>query len=351
MKRAATIGILAAATALAGLGVVPAASAATATCGQVITTSITLDADVGPCSANGLVVGANGITIDLNGHRVFGTAVGGDGAGILLTNRTGVTVTNGTVTDFDGGVVVTGGGGNTVSRITAQHNYGQTAGVSLVPGTLYGDGIAIEGSVNNQVTGNTAVDNAPFSGIGIYQQSDLDHPFPAGPATGNLIQGNIVQGNIGCRAGGSCDNDGIRVEPGVSPGNQIVGNLVVGNGLDGISLFSLVNGQTVVGNVVRDNGFHGAVKGDGIRVFGYNNLIQGNTSFGNGQDGISVGRRSFGTPAALPGTLNGRNNQILDNATGTNGHFDLFDSNPACDANAWHGNLYTTAFPPCTTAP
>lgn len=351
MRRTLTTAMLAGATILAGASVMPAARAATATCGQVITQSITLDSDVGPCPANGLVIGADGITVDLGGHRVFGTAASGDGAGVLVANRTGVTVTNGTVTDFDGGVVIKGGGGNTVTRVVVQHNYGQTVGVPIVPGTLYGDGIAIEGSVNNRILANDAIDNAPFSGIGVYEVSDSDHPFPAGPATGNVIQGNAVQDNVGCRSGGTCDNDGIRIEPGVSPGNQILGNAVLRNGLDGISLFSLVHGQTVSGNSVRDNGFHGAVKGDGIRVFGYSNVIQGNVAFGNAQDGISVGRRSFGTPSALPGTLNGRNNVIVGNKTGTNGHFDLFDSNPACDANAWHSNTFTTAFPPCTTAP
>jgi parallel beta-helix repeat protein len=352
MKRGLSIAILAAGTALAGVGIAPPAQAATATCGQVITQSVTLSADVGPCANNGLVVGADGITVDLGGHRVFGTSAAGDGAGVLVAGRTGVTVTNGTVTDFDGGVVLKGGGRNSVNRILAQHNYGQTAGQVAVPGTLYGDGIAVEGSTNNLIQNNEATDNAPFSGIGIYELSDSDHPFPAGPATGNIVEGNSVHDNVGCRAGGTCDNDGIRIEPAVSPGNIIMGNTVARNGLDGISLFSLVHGQTVMGNVVTDNGFHGAVKGDGIRVFGYSNLVRGNTVRGNAQDGISVGRRSTGAPNnPLPGTVNGRTNQILGNTTGTSGHFDLYDSNPACDNNAWHANSSTTAFPACTTAP
>lgn len=97
---------------------------------------------------------------------------------------------------------------------------------------------------------------------------------------------------------------------------------------------------------MEDNGYDGAVPGDGIRVFGFENLIQGNRSF-NTANGISVGRRSFAPLGSLPAP-NGRSNQILRNDTGGNAAFGLHDSNPGCDANPW-GNRYHTANQPCTT--
>jgi len=42
--------------------------------------------------------------------------------------------------------------------------------------TLYGDGIAIEGSSNNRILQSTANGNGPFSGIGIYEVSDSRLP-------------------------------------------------------------------------------------------------------------------------------------------------------------------------------
>lgn len=65
------------------------------------------------------MIGADGVTLDPNGHRVFGTEALGDGAGILVQGRTGVTVTNGTVSLFDAGVAILGGSGNRVVARTS----------------------------------------------------------------------------------------------------------------------------------------------------------------------------------------------------------------------------------------
>ena len=51
----------------------PASAAATIHCGSVITTSTTLNADVGPCPTNGLIIAASNITLNLGGHSVIGT--------------------------------------------------------------------------------------------------------------------------------------------------------------------------------------------------------------------------------------------------------------------------------------
>ena len=122
---------------------------------------------------------------------------------------------------------------------------------------------------------------------------------------------------------------------------------MTGNGLDGISLFGRTHDNRVTNNTVEANGFQGAVRGDGIRVFGFRNLIADNRSFDNALDGISVGRRGIAPPGSLPAP-NGRDNRILDNITGGNGRTDLYDSNPDCDNNIWLGNQFETAIPPCT---
>jgi parallel beta-helix repeat protein len=350
-------GTLTGLTLLASIPTIAGAGAQTTpslACGQTITQSTTLTADLGPCPNNGLVIGANGITLDLGGHRIFGTQNTGDGAGVLLSGRTGVTVRNGTVTDFDGGVVILGGSGNTVTGITARHNLGAAFGQPGPTSALFGDGILVQGSASNRIVGNVADNNGPFSGIGVIQ-GDSDHPgAPPAPAPFNLVQGNSVTNNVACRTGNSpfCDNDGIRIEPNVTD-TTITGNEVVGNGLDGISLFGGTTRNVVSSNSVVANGFRGAVTGDGIRVFGLNNTISNNTAYRNANSGISVARRAPSASSFPATNPNGRGNRLTTNNALGNGLFDLWDSNrnPDCDANVWSGNHGNVVAPPCTLNP
>ena len=322
---------------------VPTAAATHVGCGTVITRSTSLDSDVGPCPSTAIVIQGDNIKVDLKGHRVFGTPDPGEGPGILSRNNRGVQITNGTVSDFDAGIAIEGGGNNKVMNVTARDNIGNAATGD------YGDGILIASSVDNLLLKNEAIHNGPFSGIGVYQVADSDHPnTPGGPATGNTINQNLVLDNNICRSpSGPCDNDGIRLEPGVS-NNILVNNVVRGSALDGIALFRTANENVVRHNTVEDNGFHNAGhrKGDGIRVFSDRNEITNNLLFRNAGAGIAVG---FVTPRGV--VRPAVDNRIIANKTGGNLRFDLHDLNPDCDNNVWQANTYDTAFPPCTTAP
>src|SRR5512132_245638 len=93
-----------AAAATATVGPVDGADAATVTCGQQVTASITVDNDLTNCPGKGLVVGADNITIDLNGHRIDGDEVAEPfdfaSDGVDVGDHDGVTVRNGQVTEF-----------------------------------------------------------------------------------------------------------------------------------------------------------------------------------------------------------------------------------------------------------
>ena len=71
----------------------PPAVAAEVACGEFLTESTRVLNDIVDCPGHGLIVGAPGITIDLDGHVIDG--VGMD-AGILNHGHDSVTVTNGT---------------------------------------------------------------------------------------------------------------------------------------------------------------------------------------------------------------------------------------------------------------
>src|SRR5512132_967562 len=81
----------------------PAAGAGSSvSCGQTLTQSTTLANDLVDCSGNGLLVGADNITIDRNGHTIDGTNARKPGTAAIEIKglHANVTIVNGTITDF-----------------------------------------------------------------------------------------------------------------------------------------------------------------------------------------------------------------------------------------------------------
>jgi len=332
-----------------------AAGAAVLSCGQTITQSTVLDNDLSGCAANGIVVGADNITLDLNGHTVTGTPASGDKGGVVLVGRTGVTVRNGTVRSFDVGVVIEGGSANTVEAVNALENISFENAGTVNRG---GDGIAVLSSRNNRILRNNAVNNGPYSGIGIYTLVDSAHPrATSGVSSGNVVDGNVVEGNIQARTPNNVvnnDNIGIRLEPG-NTGNSILNNRVYNSGLDGITLFSANTFNVIRGNVVTGNGFYRQTarrgNGIGLQIGGANgandNLIENNLSVRNADNGISIRNGSLRNVVRNNTAVQ---NALLPPASQTFGPtFDLLDNNPNCDANVWQDNRHGTAFPACAS--
>ena len=86
-------------------------------CGDTITADTTLDSDLVDCPNNGIVIGADDITLDLNGHRIDGDgapAAGCDPAtefcdvGVANDRHDGVTMMDGSIRQFGGGVSIFG---------------------------------------------------------------------------------------------------------------------------------------------------------------------------------------------------------------------------------------------------
>ena len=344
---------LAVMTALSGLVMASPAHAVTLTCGQTITQNTVLDNDMGPCPNYGVIIGADNITFDLNGHHIFGGPFANDRAGVYLLNRSGVTVKNGTVSAFDIGVAIDLGSGNTVQSMTARDNIGGLQSIG-------GDGIAILSSRQNRVIGNQVINNGPFAGVGLYSRRDADHAGVPGVVRDNLISGNNIVGNIISRNRTTpidTDNVGIRME---NDGafNTITDNRVSGNGLDGISLFADTADNIVRNNHVDGNGFYRttARRGSGIIVFtrSTRNVVENNLVTNNADSGIDI-RPPI---AAFPGATNNRivNNTAIGNSarpfipSATFGpSFDLKDGNVNCDNNTWLANRYRTFNQPCVT--
>lgn len=88
------------------------------TCGAVITSDTTLAADLSGCAGDGLVIDADGVTLDLGGHTIAGDAGGGGTVGIRVEGRDDVTVLGGFVTGFSTGVGATDAARLAVDQLT-----------------------------------------------------------------------------------------------------------------------------------------------------------------------------------------------------------------------------------------
>ena len=263
-------------------------------CGDTITVSTTFDSNVGPCET-GLVIGADDVTLDLNGFTLSGTPAVGDGPGIDISGRSGVTVRNGTITQFDAGVAITGGSGNTISDNLVRNN-GPYSGISLVASS----GNLVE---HNQVTGNNQ-STTNTSGIRVENVGQTS-------SNSNTIRDNLVQGSA---------LDGIQLFAGSSD-NLVSHNVSVQNNRDGITAFAGSKRNTIEDNEVRYNGF-GPIAGNGIYIRG------------------AAG--SFPAPSA---------NVIRRNVSTNNALFDLRDGTPGCGTNVWSANQGVTGTPPCVFNP
>ena len=322
----------------------PAAGAGTnVSCGQTLTKSMTLTNDLVDCPGNGLLVGADNITIDLNGHTIDGTNARKPGTAAIETKglRANVTIVNGTVTDFYFSGVVLSGHGNAVRKVTV-HNIGAgcrqgdiCTGITLMncrgctiadtvvsnavrafhvngmnvdesPGARIernsvrrnaGEGISMFQSPTSRIVGNKVEDN---KGNGIHVNSSSDSTW----VTGNEARGNRSAG----------------IAVGASRKARVLGNEVSGNGDVGLLLFdldqSVARGNRARGNgtgivlyagqagIAQFGGKHGAerdqlvaniatrnvragirVRGDGGKDRADNNVLSRNIANTNGRDG------------------------------------------------------------------
>ena len=146
---------LVAALVLAGAAPAVAAQADTQaiSCGTVLTHDTTLGNDLLDCPGNGLVIGADGITVDLGGHTISGRLLStiGDLDQVGVDNSAGhddVTIRNGAINEFArGGVHLVGADRNSVS------------GLSMFLNRDFG--VLVEQGSGNRFTGNALRGPAP----------------------------------------------------------------------------------------------------------------------------------------------------------------------------------------------
>jgi parallel beta-helix repeat protein len=271
-------------------------------CGATITVDTKLANDLVNCPNEGIIIGADGITLDLNGHTIDGdgapvencpeaepcdsgivNSASEGGRPFNAPGHDGVTIENGFVRDFaDVGVYDFGVSDNVVRDVTASDS---------------AEGILMIRSGDGRIAHNRAESNA-FGGIVVSSES--------GPPRGhdisierNVVTANGTDGIFVAQAdrvrvsqntvSDTADGDGIAFVD--ASDGEIARNVVTGNG-GGIGIDG-ADHIVVTGNEVHDNRFVGAY------VLGSDNRIVRNTFAGN-SDGSEGGLHLLSDDQAEP---------------------------------------------------
>jgi parallel beta-helix repeat protein len=307
-------------------------------CGDTITADTTLDSDLTDCPNNGIVIGADNVTLDLNGHLVDGDGTPAAGcdqrmeicdAGLVDDGHDGVTVMHGSVREFAVGVLFgtstpEKARDNRVVRVSSSRNQFVGLGIfsqirtvvrnSSGDGSLDhdGTGMALGDSNHVRILNNSFRHNA-HNGINTSQSSrnlikgnlfsrNADEAFLMEGGDHFQLTGNrLVRNGAGITLGPGSRNvitrnrvfrgrDGIRIEKG--RGNLVAHNLVVAaqvgirpgihepfiGGTDNVVRRNLVRDSRVDGFVVVKKDTH--------------SLLLGNIAKGAGDDGFDIESRS-----------------------------------------------------------
>lgn len=230
-------------------------------CGSTIVENFKLDHDV-TCAGNALIVGADGIRLNLNGHTIAGS---GTGVGISVAGRNSVSIWGGTIENFLTGVLILNSTAVVVKDSQLIHN---------------GDGVDLQaGSTANTIKANHFQDSLT-RGIMIRSATSAnvikDNTFN-GNRVGILLFGPVgttVKDNTVSLSGLAA----IRVNV-IATDNLIQENTVSSNptGID----FIVTPTGSAIGNTLRENtialnacGLKGPLAGNALTE----NVFEGNTA-------------------------------------------------------------------------
>lgn len=204
-------------------------------CGEVIKESVKLSTNL-DCTTDGLIVGADGITVDLNGHTLNGPGPKSSKIGVMLATSSGVTIMGpGVVSGFQAGILDTGGQDNKINGVNFVDNQ-----IAIFMTGAKGTGID-----QNMLTGND-IGMASHSSSGTtFTKNLLDKNTLAGVtlvnSAENTIDTNIIEHS----------NNGVFVD-GQSTSNKITTNTILQNtGVDLNNANGLpinINKNTFTGN-------------------------------------------------------------------------------------------------------
>jgi len=333
-------------------------------CGDTITSDTRLVADLVNCPDGGLIIGSDGVTLDLNGHRIDGRS-SGHAIGIDVRGHSDVTIHGGSVHRFSedvfalnagditvrdvtvagaghAGILVDGAGGATISGNTARHD-GAGIVITRSEGAWISDnhvtdsssgGIAAFESRQVVIAGNTVTASRTDMAIGLVRGTSESAVLGnqvsqsgagvvvAGGAAKNLVAGNVLRHN----------GSGVILDVGTHT-NRLVDNRIEDSAFEGIAVVGSDRDVIAQNHVLRSGQ---AVRAAGIAVIPWpddathtadGNRVIDNVVLRTHGDGIIVGRHQTGNVLrgnhaddntrlgilAAPGTIDGGGNLAAHN--------------------------------------
>jgi parallel beta-helix repeat protein len=282
------------------------AQAAPLSCGDTITVDTTLEADLIDCRSNGIVIGADDITLDLNGHTISG-----DGKlvrrcprqqpcdmGVFNDRHDGVTVRNGSLRGFAVGVLVGGVRGNRLVGLSSSRN--QSFGYVIADSSRTsirdssgndnprpdGDGLGVFMSHDLRIVHNSFRRNGQ---IGIHIEDSTDNLIQGNEFVHNGDFGIFVQADGNQVRGNHCVRNGAGILVGPGSRNVIAGNRISGGG-EGIAIEE-GRGNVIARNVVARTRRSGIRLGIGDPPIGSTRtVVRRNRVIASGKDGFLVAK-------------------------------------------------------------
>ncbi|MEX2392846.1 MAG: right-handed parallel beta-helix repeat-containing protein, partial [Actinomycetota bacterium] len=236
------------------------------TCGALVTQSLKLKTDIGPCPDDGIIVAADDLTIDLGGHRLIGSGEDGSGVGTKAL-RKNVTIKNGTIQRFYTGVYLTGATDFVLKNLKIKKNTFRGIGLINVNDTTIQDS-----RINRNGSAGIGMQNAK----GLQIVRNLVNRNGGSGIVNNLSETNYIAENTVTR------NADFGIQVINSKGILVFRNVVNRNGEDGIRI-SEPTGQFVSENTAKENGFDKGVDDDhglgisaALNTPGHSNVVAGN---------------------------------------------------------------------------
>jgi len=259
------------------------ASATTLSCGTVVTSSVTLTAQMN-CSSDtttsAIIIGASGVTVDLNGHKILGPGANSNTEGIVDnpggqgTSYNDVTIEDGTISNF-----------NTDIDIEGTYTTPQSSASPFCNTYLSGAKVKSVTTTNNALDQSEAVYGDCLDGAYVHQDTinDAETGVELDYSEASLVN----YSHLNSPYYGLYDYEG--------SGNTWARNVLSNVAYDGIEL-SFTTSATVKGNTVTGPDALGIDDRSSSNLTIYNNTLD------HLYDGVSEGSTSGGTVSDNKGT-------------------------------------------------
>jgi parallel beta-helix repeat protein len=276
-------------------------------CGETVKANVRFTGNASCQSDSGLVIGASGIQIDMNGFGLTGPIFVGGGGAPGIDNSGGfddVTIRDGQIGNFGDGIHLEDASRNRVLHV---RSFGPQDGIDIRRG--HGNEVR-HSSATGRGSGLIAIDTTGL----VVADSGASGSFGSGMALSGLVASRLVRNEVVAGGNPCCTNFGItvagndnvikdnrighwdggnlRLASGAN--NKLLGNEVLGGVLPEIEPDALDSsgdgifvGAFTAGTVLRGNSAHGN-EGDGIEVQGTASRLGDNRANGNGDFGIDA---------------------------------------------------------------